>query len=600
MLNIVLFCGGTGSIAIQKGFAALFGYDNYHMDVVINAYDNGKSTGICRKVFDGRILGPSDLRKNQLTQYEIIYRKELEDQNSYESKLLNLFELRFDAQNYAEYYDKAYALVEASDFLCENTKNEFISLLNFFFFEDYQNSQYRRTVINVDFHDFSLSNIFYAACAAQNGFSLSKAGKKMSEILRLENRVHLISDVNLYLKAETESGKMIDDEEDIVTWDNPSDRICRVMLEDRCGNEYVPSVDEENTFNVSELVRGADILIFSSGTQWSSLIPTYMHKDFREIIRDSNAKKYLVMNDAEDHDMIGICADELLEIVGKHLDLSDVTVLLNDNASESMRSVSDQYKTIHGVLSMPQSRKHIPEAVASAIMKDYFSISDDISRIVSDLDGTLWDEYGDSHAKEVGSENLHLFRGTVFSGNSYDHVYSVTKEYFTHHDGEKIYCDYGNTFFTLNDAKGSTCTLTDEFTLPCDIAAEIEKDGDFSGKVMVRSNVVITVKPLKDREKKLEKIRRILKKYGDDYEANLAGHTSIDIKKKGLDKAASLKHVMSVENWEPNSILYVGNELLKGHETCILNCGVRTLQVEDVFETNLFLKTFNLKEEKFL
>lgn len=593
MLKIVLFSGGTGSIAIQQGFASLYGYDNYHMDVVINAYDNGKSTGACRKVFDGKILGPSDLRKNQLTQYELTYGREIQDQNSYEAKLLNLFELRFDARDYADYYAKARTLLEGADFLSAEIKTEFLSLLNYFFFEDAEIQAYRRTVIDVDFHDFSLSNIFYAACAARNGCSLDEAGKKMSAILRIENRVHLISDVNLYLKAETESGKRIEDESDIVAWENPVDRIRRVILEDRFGNEIVPAVDEGNTEKVIDLIRTADLIIFSSGTQWSSLIPTYMHKGFRESIREAKAKKYLVMNNAEDHDMAGLCADELLEIVGKYLNLDDITILLNDNAVESMRQVDGKFRTIHGKLSMAQSRTHDPEAVALAIMRDYFPISGDISRIVSDLDGTLWDEYGNSHAKAVGRENLALFDGTVFSGNSYDHVYSVTREYFTHHNGGKIYCDYGNTFFTLDDGKGNTYTLTDSFALPENMAIEIEKDADFTGKVMIRGGVVITVKPLTDREKKLEKIRRILKKYGGDYEANLAGRTSIDIKKKGLDKAASLKLVMSAEGWKPDSILYVGNELHKGHETCILNCGVRTLQVEDVFVTNIFLKTWS-------
>ncbi|WP_298022579.1 2-phospho-L-lactate transferase CofD family protein [uncultured Dysosmobacter sp.] len=591
MIKIVLFSGGTGSIAIQKGFAALYGYDNYRMDVVINAYDNGKSTGACRKVFAGKILGPSDLRKNQLTQYELTYQEEIQNKSSYEAKLLDLFKLRFDAQNYADYYRKARTLLEGSDFLYESSKTYFLSLLKFFF-QDPENEKYREAVQNVDFHDFSLSNIFYAACAAQNGYSLSEAGKKMSEILRIENRVHLISDINLYLKAETESGKRIGDEGDIVTWKNPKDRIRRVVLENCFGNEFVPTVDERNIDKVSRLICDADLIIFSSGTQWSSLIPTYMHKGFRDLIRDAKAKKYLVMNNVEDYDMTGLSANEVLEIISKYLDLDDVTILLNDNAAESMRHVDVKYRQIHEKLSMPQSREHIPEAIVSAIMRNYFQISGHISRLISDLDGTLWDEYGDSHTKVVGSENLALFRGTVFSGNSYDHVYVVTKEYFTHHDGGKIYCDYGNTFFTLNEDEGDMHTLNDAFALPCDMVAEIEKDADFAGKVINREGSVITVKPLTDREEKLSKIHRILKKYGDDYKANLAGRTSIDIMNRGLDKAASLKFVISLEGWEPDSILYIGNELTKGHEVCILGCGVRTLAVEDVFETNLFLKTW--------
>ena len=69
MYNIVIFSGGTGSIAIQEGLSLIYGNNNYNLDIIINAYDNGKSTGVCRKIFDNQILGPSDLRKNQMTQY---------------------------------------------------------------------------------------------------------------------------------------------------------------------------------------------------------------------------------------------------------------------------------------------------------------------------------------------------------------------------------------------------------------------------------------------------------------------------------------------------------------------------------------------------
>ena len=71
MYNIVIFSGGTGSIAIQEGFSAIYGNENYNIDIIINAYDNGKSTGTCRRIFNDKILGPSDYRKNHMTQFKI-------------------------------------------------------------------------------------------------------------------------------------------------------------------------------------------------------------------------------------------------------------------------------------------------------------------------------------------------------------------------------------------------------------------------------------------------------------------------------------------------------------------------------------------------
>lgn len=57
MKKIVVFSGGTGSIALQRGFAELYGQDRLRLDVVVNAYDNGKSTGACRRIMGEKIWG---------------------------------------------------------------------------------------------------------------------------------------------------------------------------------------------------------------------------------------------------------------------------------------------------------------------------------------------------------------------------------------------------------------------------------------------------------------------------------------------------------------------------------------------------------------
>lgn len=112
MYNIVIFSGGTGSIAIQEGLSLIYGNNNYNLDIIINAYDNGKSTGVCRKIFDNQILGPSDLRKNQMTQYKIQHFEALKDPLSRESVIYKIFNLRIDAGSKEEYYDSVCEILE--------------------------------------------------------------------------------------------------------------------------------------------------------------------------------------------------------------------------------------------------------------------------------------------------------------------------------------------------------------------------------------------------------------------------------------------------------------------------------------------------------
>lgn len=134
MINIVIFSGGTGSIAIQEGFSTRYGIDSYNLDVIINGYDNGKSTGACRKIFNDRILGPSDLRKNHMIRFKARNAARLGDPFSREYALYRLFDLRFDADDKEEYYAESCKLLEeCTPAIGEKDTSSLKSLLDYFF-----------------------------------------------------------------------------------------------------------------------------------------------------------------------------------------------------------------------------------------------------------------------------------------------------------------------------------------------------------------------------------------------------------------------------------------------------------------------------------
>ena len=70
MKNVVIFAGGHGAVKLQQSIAKWSG-PGVDVQIIISAYDNAKSTLACRQVFDHKILGVSDLRKNHITQYKI-------------------------------------------------------------------------------------------------------------------------------------------------------------------------------------------------------------------------------------------------------------------------------------------------------------------------------------------------------------------------------------------------------------------------------------------------------------------------------------------------------------------------------------------------
>ena len=67
---ITLITGGSGSEQIQKGLYSI--NNSLSLNLIINGYDDGKSTGIFRNLFKGT-LGISDFRKNQLLEYKLVY-----------------------------------------------------------------------------------------------------------------------------------------------------------------------------------------------------------------------------------------------------------------------------------------------------------------------------------------------------------------------------------------------------------------------------------------------------------------------------------------------------------------------------------------------
>lgn len=594
MYNIVIFSGGTGSIAIQEGFSSIYGNDNYNLDIIINAYDNGKSTGVCRKVFDSRILGPSDLRKNHMTQFKVQHSMALKDYYSRESYIYRLFNLRLDAVSKEDYYDKACELLEESRNTIGDKNTYYLKgLLDYFFFENVHNNCWRTALEGVDFNDFSIANIFYSASAAMNGYSLRLAGKDMALFLGIKDNVHLISDVNLYLQAKTESGYIIPDEGDIVEWDNPEDKIESVMML-RDGQEYIPSVDEENDLtkvrSIKDIVESADIIIFSSGTQWSSLIPSYMHSGLRKILAASKAKKYVIMNNIEDHDMKGVTADDIIDILGKYIPVEDLTAVVNDCAVIGMNKVT-KIRSIHGNIS-GDKEKHNSVKLISLLMKDYFSINAAKATFVYDLDGTLWDERANNRGKAVGSENMNLFAGIIHSGNNYEHVRDAFK-YLYHQEAEThIYSDFGNVHFTSNNY--ATDLLSKSYVVDPDVAVELEKIDAFKGKIKTRGEgCVITIKPLVNREVLLRRAQECLETFEGSYVARISGHTSIDIMHKDYDKKAMLREIMKKHNLGVDQVIYVGNETIEGAEANIAELGVRTIQVDDVYECNVLLRTLN-------
>lgn len=103
--------------------------------------------------------------------------------------------------------------------------------------------------------------------------------------------------------------------------------------------------------------------------------------------------------------------------------------------------------------------------------------------------------------------------------------------------------------------------------------------------------------PLRKKEEwnKKQDIRKKLKtalgKYLSGFEIRFGGLTSIDVTKKGIDKAYGITQIIKLLNARKQDLLYVGDALYKGgNDHSVKRTGIATLAVKDEGETKNFIR----------
>jgi len=90
-------------------------------------------------------------------------------------------------------------------------------------------------------------------------------------------------------------------------------------------------------------------------------------------------------------------------------------------------------------------------------------------------------------------------------------------------------------------------------------------------------------------------LKSALEKYLLDFEVRLGGLTSIDVTRKGIDKAYGIEQVMKSLSVDRKEIVYIGDALYKGgNDYAAKRAGTATVEVKDVEETKIFIRSIFL------
>jgi 2-phospho-L-lactate transferase/gluconeogenesis factor (CofD/UPF0052 family) len=330
MLNVVVLNGGRGAASI---ISALLSREGLQVTSVVNAYDDGKSTGEIRRFFN--MLGPSDIRKVQQLMLPVKDRNYESYQALYEHRYSEKEDRHAILADMTRFRDGAPALANIT------IDNRFTaSMLRTFVSEFLEGLKLIEAVSGerFSFADCSLMNCLYAGAHLALGRDFEAVTIKMDRLFRLKGTVFPNSIENRHLAAIRENGEVLYREAEIVEL-RSNVLIERIyLLEQPIAPGSLERLDREERrhflerhhapAHISEGVRRglaqADIIIYSAGTQHSSLYPTYLSAGLGETIAANRAAaKVFVTNIGADYETPTYTASDFIRGAYRYICLGD-------------------------------------------------------------------------------------------------------------------------------------------------------------------------------------------------------------------------------------------------------------------------------------
>jgi len=531
---ITILCGGSGSSAIQKGLHTICPHLPIHL--LINGYDDGKSTGVLRKVFPNT-LGISDFRKNQLLEYKLLYG---------DGPIYKLLNHRFTEEQPCEII---LSRIRATDFGTQESLKNFLIDHTTSFFQLEASKQ-------IVYEDFSFMNIIY--CSLLNDNNMNTVCEIIKKELGLQNTIYVNSNECLILKGVTKKGRRLENEASIVDFNDPADQIVDIYFD-----KEPPMLDD----NTKKLLLRSDIIVFSCGTQFSSLIPTYKTRQFKETIQRSKASKFLVLNCDYDKDIIHYSGNELLDKINESLPLDDVQIMISKGMNQALYPTDPKYNYID-VPQLIRQNHHDGFLLWKYIFNHHFRMYYN-HHYLFDYDYTLFDK----DFMNISIENIELLKQlphkTIITNNCYSNLLPI--------DGINVYSNISNLYNNKEVVDKSYLFRDDE----------IEEIRKILPSCTNRNYLSISIKPVWNREERIAELRSAV---DNRYDIIKTGKTTIEITKKG----ASKRNLLINKQFLQDKYTYI-TDINDIHYTA--EDKIRYLQVSSVHMTNVFLKSIIMREK---
>lgn len=331
MLNLVVINGGRGAATL---IPALLSDKTIQVTSVVNAYDDGKSTGEIRRFFG--MLGPSDLRKVQ----ELMLNPEEPDFAANKGLFQHRYPIDCDRETVLrelrEFVSGTRADLVGQTITAPDVRKALQAFVGQFvdglaIIEKVAPRQF-------SFADCAVMNCIYAGAFLHFSRNIESATRFISRLFKLRGTVLPNSIEAKHLVALREDGEMLYCEAEIVEL-RSNVRIERIYLLDsppeRSRFDHLTTSEKREylerhhcfvgaTEGVRRALEQADVVVYSAGTQHSSLYPTYLTVGLAQAIADNrNALKVFVSNIGADYETPSYRASDYILGAHRYLNLAE-------------------------------------------------------------------------------------------------------------------------------------------------------------------------------------------------------------------------------------------------------------------------------------
>jgi 2-phospho-L-lactate transferase/gluconeogenesis factor (CofD/UPF0052 family) len=508
-IRIALFCGGRGSGTIIR---ALLRRSEVELTLLVNAYDDGLSTGALRSFIPG-MLGPSDFRKNYSTLISTYSNAQYALRSIVEHRLPST-----DPDLYAARIESFCADADVTVLpeqvriwvgeLDRTTRERIRERLGLFF------EFVKQSGATFNFDDCSLvgsrASLFNVSCGENRILVAVKADgallRSEAEVVGPQSAVPIRR--FFFLERPLDAGQL--------------ERLEALDVEGRIAflrdMEAVPDLSPE----AARAIADADIILFGPGTQHSSLLPSYRIAD--EALRAAGAPvRALVMNLDEDHDIAGLSASDIVDRVleyGSEGAAADglVTHVLLNLGTESGRLPAGQLvhdeayrgaRVIRGAFATPY-RPHVHNGTALAeaavstwkarvlgpaarridVYLDMNKRSGGVSEAIDDFLEMHWEVLADHVSMKIRSDSANVANIPQGADISFIDRRSKLTDVDTFYD----WLDYGNSEYLAMMSGDGSYKFSDVFSGLAILSRKYSLSASFGSRTQSRKQFVSSIK----------------------------------------------------------------------------------------------------------